>query len=443
MQHIFSGTLTNRDAKQHIEHRFDVPDDATQIEILFEYTLRHSQGKPQLSLSVFDPEKARGARHNNIYQHAVFTNHTATPGFTAGKLVQGAWSVDIDTHRILPSQVVDYTITIDVNSDTLDQRPAVWPKGHTAPRGAGWYRGDLHGHSLHSDGSWGIPEFVQFARQNGYDFVTLTDHNTVSGLPQWYSLSDDQILTMGGMELTTFYGHCLALGTQEWQEWRIQDGRAMTDIAKGILDSGAVFAISHPMSEGDPVCPGCRWLYEDMMPGIATVVEIWNEPAWSESNEQALQLYYNWLNEGHRLVAISGSDIHGKPKNPTSRIALNVVYAHELSEAAILDGIRRGQVYLSNGPVVEFTATIPTGEKAEMGGCLKAGDAAVHAVWDNCDAADRVRFIIDGKVHAEESAQIKGDRSWDVNGDVKWCLLEIRDTKNELRAVTNPIFWTQ
>ena len=39
-----------------------------------------------------------------------------------------------------------------------------------------FYRGNLHGHSTESDGAWSPAEVIRQYRQNGYDFVAITDH---------------------------------------------------------------------------------------------------------------------------------------------------------------------------------------------------------------------------------------------------------------------------
>ena len=113
----------------------------------------------------------------------------------------------------------------------------------------------------------------------------------------------------------------------------------MPDIAAAVAAAGGLFVIAHPMSVGDPVCTGCDWRYDDMMPGNARCVEIWNGGPWSEDNERGLSLWYSWLNQGYRMVATAGSDIHG-PSDVDTFVGLNNVYAAELSERAILDAVK-------------------------------------------------------------------------------------------------------
>ena len=96
------------------------------------------------------------------------------------------------------------------------------------------------------------------------------------------------------------------------------------------------------------MCTGCRWEYPELMPGSAQVVEIWNGRSWDKHNEEALALWYSWLNEGYRITASAGTDGH-RPAPEGTQIGFNMVYAEALTEAAILAAVRRGRSYLSSG----------------------------------------------------------------------------------------------
>ena len=41
-------------------------------------------------------------------------------------------------------------------------------------------RGDLHTHTVHSDGALTVDELARFAAESGLDFIAVTDHNTIS-----------------------------------------------------------------------------------------------------------------------------------------------------------------------------------------------------------------------------------------------------------------------
>ncbi len=437
------GTLDYRQNKQHLPHAFSVPDGATRLMIHFDYEPKVSGSQSQdnaLSLTLFDPEWSRGARHNNRDRDLTITAYSATPGYTPGALQPGIWTVWIDTHRVLPPDTIHYFFEIDITSEPVEITEG-WQKGTTARHGAGWYRGDLHGHTFHSDGRWDVPDLVQYARDYQLDFVTLSDHNTVSGLAQLDSYRSDDLLTIGGMELTTYAGHALALGVRQWIEWRIGVGAAtMPELVVRARQAGATFIIAHPMSVGDPFCTGCDWAYDDMLPGNARIVEVWNSD-WGgdRQNELSLQLWYRWLNQGYRMVATRGSDIH-HALNYTNA-GFDIVYASELSENAILEAIRAGHLYLSSGPCLQFTARGSNGDFGMMGDLVSGRTLEVQLVWSSVSAGDHLRLIVDGKRVEEFEAEAQGEHRWTLTSDqAHWCVIEIRAADGELHAVTNPIF---
>lgn len=442
--HTFEGTLTDGDSKKHIEHQFEMVDDATLLEITFEFSPHRAAGADypnQMSLSLFDRNGSRGARHNNKDQSIRLMAGSASPGYFPGALTAGLWTVVIDTHRILPPDTITYCISVTIRSEPISDEPQNYTKGYTAARGQGWYQGDLHGHTLHSDGSWDVRGFVDYAREIGLDFVTLTDHNTVSALPEIDSLSSDDLLTMGGMELTTYYGHALALNTRQWHEWRIINGNNMHDLAQAVMDSGAFYVIAHPRSPGDPSCTGCRWEFDEMMPGIARAVEVWNEE-WSDHNEEGLQLYYQWLNEGLKLVATAGTDIHRRPADNNDPYGYNVVFADALSEMEIISAIRKGHLYLSSGPMLKMTAEIEfkADTQVMMGDTIDGESGILLTVeWTGADDSDVVRLIAEGKV-VDEFTSMMASSTWALSKPAKWYVAEIRDRDGNLRAITNPIW---
>lgn len=442
----FEDTLTSRDTHRHIPHVFDVPEGTTRIHVEFSYEPRFSVGQEnhnQMSLSIADPAGPRGVYYLHRDYGITIDAIKPTPGFNAGPVRPGKWLIEIDTYRLLPPDHIRYVIEVEITSAQVEGTPVAYRRPERARRGPGWYRGDLHSHSLHSDASWDVPDLIAFARRRGLDFVTLTDHNTVSGLPQHFSLATDDLLTMGGLELTTFYGHAVVLGADKWFEWRLDtpDRFTMPQLAQKVLDAGAFFITAHPMNPGDPECSGCHWEYKDMRPGNTLAVEVWNG-GWGPYNEQALQLYYSWLNGGRRLVATAGSDLHGDPGEPWPRWGVNVIYAEDLTEDAVLRGLRHGHTYISSGPELLLTGNGAGGAKAISGDLLPGGPAALEATWSGADAGYRVRWVVDGAVRSESAADATGATGLRLGeGEARWCTVELRDAEGGLRAVSNPIFF--
>jgi len=289
MELRFEGALTSRDAKQYIPHHFELPSGCTSLEIDFRFEPKGAQGISNWpTLTLFDPHGFRGAGHRGGQHHRVaIAASAATPGYLPGALPAGEWTVEIDTHMIMPGAPVRYQL--DVAASRLEARglpPSVPPTGgevwSSSPVGepegvpparaaTGWYRGDLHTHTCHSDAAdFTVRDLAELAQAYGLDFVFVTDHNTISGRLAARQLPSDLPLVCDGMELTTFYGHALCLGTPDWIDWRVApESGEIAAIAAAATGRHHLFVIAHPQADGDPDCTGCSWRFGKMMPGNA------------------------------------------------------------------------------------------------------------------------------------------------------------------------------
>lgn len=449
MNHHFEGTLTARDCKRHIPHRFTLPDGGGQLDVHLRFAPFKVHGyQNMLTLTLFDPTGCRGAGHRSGDAHHVrISMDAATPGYLPGALPPGEWIVQIDTHMIMPGEPLFYTLDIAIGQRSDAERasaPAFAPPAVRPPmRGAGWYRGDLHSHTHHSDaGERTLPELLQAARAVGLDFIFLTDHNTVSGLAEMDASASAELFTAGGIELTTFWGHALCLGAREWIDWRVRPGTGeMAQIASTAYANEQVFIIAHPQAIGDPACTGCRWRYGEMMPGTARLVEVWNGPwAGDSNNEEALALWYDWLNQGLRLVATAGTDTHSND-DYAAKPGFNVIYSHSLSEAGLLRALRAGHLYLSSGPELTVEAHSAQGERWKMGDSV-AHPVTVSATWAGCPPGAAIRVIENGRLLRHWRVDAQGGEAWRVTPEqTNWLVVELRGENGDLLALTNPLFF--
>ena len=191
---------------------------------------------------------------------------------------------------------------------------------------------------------------------------------------------------------------------------------------------------------GDPLCTGCTWRFGELMPGSAQLVEIWNGP-WDcdSNNEAALLLWYDWLNIGWRLVGTAGTDIHSA-RDYAANPGFNVVYAEALSEGALLEGIRAGHLYLSAGPQITFQAGGVADHRWIIGDTVNM-PATFALKWAACPDDAEIRIIVNGRLLDHWPAGVTGAREWTMTPDqADWVLVEIRNAKGGLAAITNPIF---
>lgn len=445
----YSGTLTGADVKRNIAHAFYAPEGAIRLSIRLSFSPHRVAGfNNMITLSAFDPLGFRGAGHRHGCVHEVVIGaDAATPGFVPGPIQAGPWQITLDTHMVMPDAPVAYTLEVETSSEpsSISPRlpgPLFHPPALVPPKaGPRWFRGDLHAHTVHSDAIWTAADLAAWARAEKLDFVSLTDHNTVSGLAEILALGGPDLLPLGGMEFTTFWGHALMHGSREWMDWRTRDGQGMAAIATAVAARGGTFIIAHPRAQGDPHCTGCRWVYDEVFPGPARVVEVWNT-AWNSDshNEDALALACEWLNAGYRMALTSGTDNHGR--DPRMRYGFDHVYAPALTEADILAAVRAGHLYISAGPRLEITARAGA-ETAMMGDALSrdAGGADIQIAWSEAPAGAQLSLIADGETCRTWMAGSDGAESitLEVN-QARWCLATLRAADGGMLALTNPIF---
>lgn len=452
MSYRFAGTLTADDQRTTRVLPFDVPEGTTAIRVRFEYAPLHTEGAElpqQISYTVYGPTGwlAEINRPLNHVAEGAVIGPRPSAGTAPCTIVPGPHTVFLSTYRIVDvTATYEMQITFETGGEV--DRASAPPISTPADRGPGWYRGDLHAHTWHSDGRWDPADLVAYMKGRGLDFCTLTDHNTVTGLPEHLALADDAMVTMGGSEMSTFHGHMLAVGVYERIEWRHPDGTlvAVPDVAQAIRDRGGFAVICHPRNIGDPWCCGCRWEHEDMMPGNAMAVEIWNG-VWEEENAEGVKLWQRFLDEGHRLVATTGSDHHGMDHHMEAivngRPAVNVVYADGSTREAILAGLKRGSSYVSAGPVVVLAATGGSGRDYRMGEAIDPLDghapATLYGQWTQVPAGARVELVVDG-----QRTRLGGDAAGAhevtlAPTSFRWATLEVWDDEGAW-AISNPVY---
>jgi hypothetical protein len=414
------GTVRREDGKGYRRHAFVVPG-AGALEIEFSYDRGGERPHSLLTLSLFDPLGFRGAGHRFAPQQTIrLEPHQATPGFLAGPIPAGEWTVEVDIHCVIPrpdGELNRYDLVVSTGAARAAAPvvPAASAASDDAPiaRGRRWYRGELHLHSRHSDGQWTPAEIAERARPRGLDFMVLSDHNTTSSHQEFRSLVDPRTLVIPGTELTTYHGHCLAIGVERWIDWRTGlDGRSINDVARDVRAAGGLVFIAHPDAMPDDVCTGCRWTHDDFDPALADGVEIWGG-LWDgpeEENEGCVALWHRWLGLGHRLTATAATDAH-KPKDWEGAVPLTYVLADELSRAAILEGLRAGRTYVSSGPELYLEQTAG-GVEAR---CAGAPDANLRIVADGARLAS-VRVRGEGRLSASLAARWANAELWNAEG---------------------------
>lgn len=426
---VMTGTFSDKDAGRYLELPFEVPAGVTKMAVDVDW---EGQGKGvYLVLGLFDPERPRGWGGLGK-PHFVVAEGFATPSYQQGPLVPGTWKLSIAVASIRPGMAAPYTVKVRFDRGAAAQTFAQEP----VRQGPGWYRGDFHTHTGNSDGQCrsrsgakAVPCPTYFtlkaAADNHLDFVSVTDHNVSSHVGELNELAPwfDDLLVIPGREMTTQHGHYNLIGVTDFVEYRlglpaVPDINTMFD---GSRSTGALVSINHPAIPTGENCIGCGWTAPGTDFDRVNAIEIANGgraaehgAAFDEGEGSGTAWWEALLSKGHHLTAIGGSDNHdaidGNPmtspvggQSPVGTPA-TVVYASELSQPAILAGVRTGRVFIDlDGAraerMLDISASVPGKAEVSMGGTLQrpAGRPVTVKVHVKGVANGKVDLVVDGR----------------------------------------------
>jgi hypothetical protein len=427
---------------------FDVPTGATTLTIAYEYD--RADGANVVDLGLFEPgsldlgTRAFRGYSGGAKSAVTITAEGATPGYIAGPLPAGRWHALLGLYRVAPAGV-DVTITIGIDTTPGQPRttapaerlstPAATSGSSPAPR---WYKGALHTHTIHSDGTVTPAQLLQRFRDAAFDFVAITDHNTTTHASDAALHTSASPLWIIGEEVTTPAGHASVwgLGSGDWIDFRVSKGDPrIRDLVAAARQRGAIFSINHPASE----CLGCGWEH-DVVEGIDGI-EVSN--GRHGEVDAALARWDALLQMGRRITGVGTSDWHSAP-SPID-VAHSRVYAQALTQQSILDAIRAGRVMVMlGGNVLPPDIVVRHGElQAGLGESIaigQPGDASVHIKAPSL-AHGRVVSVSNGRRTAPERLDAKGELRTSVPARAGYVRFELFDADNVLTVITNPVYF--
>jgi hypothetical protein len=408
------GVVTGADHEKYRRIPFELPRGVERLVVAFE-----QDGKEQrtvIDLGIEDPNGLRGASGGN---KAVFTLSAsdATPSYLPGPLDAGRWHLMLG----IPNARANSTARWQARLWFLRGAEAqIAPAGAIKSRGPAWYRGDMHLHSAHSDGSCDskggararCPLFrtLEAAAARGLDFVMLTEHNTTSHHAPIVEMQPyfDTMLLIPGREITTFYGHFNIFGVTAPIDYRVQPGGPVSfnTIADKVHALGGLVAINHPSLPSGEACMGCGWTMPDADMDRVDLIEAINGSsiAGSDGNPDGP---YSGVAFWHRHGAaagkppIGGSDNHDPGREGglgTIGHPATVVFAEGLTVAAILAGLRKGRSFVdltgSRDAMLDLSLC-SAGSCSAMGEkrTLKSGDVHRLRMMASIPGATRLRIV--------------------------------------------------
>jgi hypothetical protein len=227
-----------------------------------------------------------------------------------------------------------------------------------------FFRGNLHTHSNLSDGCLEPAEVCRRYKAEGYDFIALTDHFIGQyGYPIADTLRhrDEDFTTLLGAELHSGamqngeLWHILAVGLPaDFAPGHapgfhpVEGQETGPEIAARARDAGAFVAVAHPQWSG-------MTLDDARSIEAAHAVEIYNHGCAAGCDRaDGFHTADLLLSEGRRLSLIATDDAHFT--EPDHFGGWVMVKAEENDPALLLDALKRGDFYSSQGPEIAGVA---------------------------------------------------------------------------------------
>ncbi len=325
---------------------FTMPADTEQLILSYRYD-RHIESESRvengtfaarreaniIDLGLISPDGIQVGASGSDKLEITLSETFATPGYRPGPLLPGEWQIIVGAYKVAPEGV---SVTYELSFISKTMR---------------LFKGDLHTHTLASDGLFTAEELGRRAARHGLDFLAITDHNQMvsqEALPRVPGIT-----LIPGVEWTHYLGHANFLGVDKPYDLPFfantaEEVRARFDSAR---ERGALIMINHPFEEG------CGFQF-DLNDLPYDCLNVWNGPMRVQ-NFQAIGLWQSLLEEGKKVSICGGSDYHRDmpflfPGAPTT-----CVHAMSAAPRDILAGLKLGHAYIiyaPDGPSLKLTA---------------------------------------------------------------------------------------
>ncbi|MCX7943424.1 MAG: CehA/McbA family metallohydrolase [Deltaproteobacteria bacterium] len=248
----------------------------------------------------------------------------------------------------------------------------VKPQASKRPDGTYHYKGAIHLHTNYShDGIGTVSEILLAASKADLNFVIITDHNNLS--IKSYEGYKQGVLLIAGMEVSTPYGHFLAIDIDE----PLKESERSDYFFKRVKSKGGFSIVAHPTRHSNPWTDkknldfegieliNLKSYFEDSFkpPFLRGIISTLYSPInfrWSMLNILTYpRKEIEFLNDAlatHPVFITCGSDAHGKP--PYDKV-IDFCINHIITDTPltndpitdkkiILSAIKNGSLYIAN-----------------------------------------------------------------------------------------------
>ena len=301
------------------------------------------------------------------------------------------------------------------------------------PGALNWYRGNLHTHTINSDGDSSPWDLVTWYKRNGYQFLAITDHNTFTDPAPFDSNPNDNFLLLGAEEVTNDKTvHVNAIGITKVVP--PQQGLSVTAILQASID--AIRA-----QDGVPLVnhPNFRWAFtaSEMLPlkGPFLLEIASGHPAVNHGGDGTVpateQMWDQLLSSGMRVFGAAVDDAHNFGQDFTMDRANPgrawvVARAAALTRDQIVRALSEGDFYASTGIELKNVGATPDGLTVEVQPSVPSG------------SPKRYRVVFIGRNGRELAASQDNPAHYKFNGSEGYVRARVEDSGG-LRAWTQPV----
>ncbi|MBC8036508.1 MAG: PHP domain-containing protein [Rhizobiales bacterium] len=296
-----------------------------------------------------------------------------------------------------------------------------------------FWRGNLHTHSNLSDGALAPHDVVEAYKTAGYDFMMVSDHF----LDRYdWPVADTRAFRSNAF--TTIIGSELhAPETRVGELWHMVGAGLPLDfpacsesetgphLARRAAEAGAFIGIAHPawsqLTMEDSRAIDC-----------AHAVEVYNHGCAVDSDRgDGWYLLDQMLNEGRRLSAFATDDAHFKTDDHFGGWVH--VKADSLGPDVLLDALKKGEYYSSQGPVIHGMEL----EGTELHVTCSPANTIVAICGNSRSAGRSAKSITSATIDLK-----KFEDGWLLRQKSPWFRVSVIDAAGK-RAWTNPIWWDE
>lgn len=284
-------------------------------------------------------------------------------------------------------------------------------------------RANLHTHTTLSDGRLPAEEVIEAYASQGYDVLAITDHHQVNDVTQW---DNRGMIIIQGAELHPVLTpdrsrwHLVALNLPvDFKCLRPFDtGESAQEVIDAVAAAGGITSVAHPNW-----CAFSSADIKDLKNYFA--LEVYNTECEFYGRAYSEQTWDELLAAGYKVSAVAVDDMH-------RRCALfggwTVICAKERTLSAVLDALKKGEFYATQGP--EFHTLAFDGKKlyAEFSEVVRA--SLVLKYSGKC-------LIIPGQDEPGTSAEYDVENLLANGGYARWSITDAQGRS----AWSNPIYF--